>query len=164
MNEGHLARARRIVGFLTKFKHAALRHRAKCPDCSHLKPQACDWDATPHGDIHEETPADAPEPLGLPAITTSWVDANLCHDFITGRAVTGTVHAVNQTIIDSHSKKQNTVETSTCGSEFVAARTATDQIIDLRLTFDVSEHPSAVRQCLVTMNPLSRVAPYLTPN
>ena len=44
------------------------------------------------------------------------------------------MHAVNQTIIDFCSKKQNTVETSTYGSEFVAARTATDQIIDLRLT------------------------------
>ena len=49
----------------------------------------------------------------------------------TGRAVTGIAHAANQTIIDFYSKKQNTVETSTYGSEFVAARTATDQIIDL---------------------------------
>ena len=30
--------------------------------------------------------------------------------------------------------KQNTCDTSACGSEFVAARTATDQVIDLRLT------------------------------
>ena len=44
------------------------------------------------------------------------------------------VHAVNQTVLDFCSKKQNTVETSAYGSEFVAARTATDQIIDLRLT------------------------------
>ena len=41
---------------------------------------------------------------------------------------------INQTMIDFTSKKQNTVETSTHGSEFVAARTATDQVIDLRLT------------------------------
>ena len=41
---------------------------------------------------------------------------------------------VNQTIIDSFSKKQNTVETSTYGSEFVAARTAVEQIMDLRLS------------------------------
>ena len=41
---------------------------------------------------------------------------------------------INQTVIDFYSKKQNTVETSTYGSEFVAARTATEQILDLRLT------------------------------
>ena len=92
------------------------------------------WDSTPHGSVREEVPTGAPDPLGLPVITTTWVDANLYHDFLTGRAVTGVVHAVNQTVLDFCSKKQNTVETSTCGSEFVAARTATDQIIDLRLT------------------------------
>ena len=63
----------------------------------------------------------------------TWVDANLYHDFLTGRSVTGVIHLVNQTMIDFYSKKQNTVETSTYGSEFVAARTATEQIIDLIL-------------------------------
>ena len=48
--------------------------------------------------------------------------------------MTGIIHLVNQTMIDFYSKKQNTVETSTHGSEFVAARTATEQVIDLRLT------------------------------
>ena len=47
-------------------------------------------------------------------ITTTWVDANLYHDFMTGRSVTGIVHVINQTMINFFSKKQNTVETSTC--------------------------------------------------
>jgi hypothetical protein len=41
---------------------------------------------------------------------------------------------LNQTVVDSYSKLQATVETATFGSEYVAARTATEQIIDLRLT------------------------------
>ena len=36
--------------------------------------------------------------------------------------------------IQWYSKKQGTIETATYGSEFVAARIATEQIIDLRLT------------------------------
>jgi hypothetical protein len=56
------------------------------------------------------------------------------HDMLSGRAVTGVLHFVNQTPIDWYSKKQPTVETATYGSEFVAARTAVDQIIDLRIT------------------------------
>ena len=56
------------------------------------------------------------------------------HDMITGRAVTGFLHLLNKTPIDWFSKKQSTVETATYGSEFVAARTATEQIMDLRLT------------------------------
>ena len=41
---------------------------------------------------------------------------------------------INQTPIDWFSKLQSTVETVTFGSEFVAARTCTEQIMDLRLT------------------------------
>ena len=48
--------------------------------------------------------------------------------------MTGVLHFLNQTPIDWYSKKQGTVETATYGSEFVAARTATDQVHDLRLT------------------------------
>ena len=41
---------------------------------------------------------------------------------------------MNHTPIDSYSKRQATVETATYGSEFVASKTATGQIIDLRHT------------------------------
>jgi hypothetical protein len=46
----------------------------------------------------------------------------------------GILHFVNQTPVEWFSKRQNTVETATYGSEFVVARTATEQIIDLRYT------------------------------
>jgi hypothetical protein len=36
--------------------------------------------------------------------------------------------------MDWYSKKQATVETATFGSEFIAARTTIDQIIDLQMT------------------------------
>ena len=53
---------------------------------------------------------------------------------LTGRSVMGILHLVNQTPIDWFSKKQATIETATHGSEFVAARTCVEQIIDLRTT------------------------------
>jgi len=56
------------------------------------------------------------------------------HDMATGKSVTGILHWLNQTPIDWYSKKQATVETATYGSEFVAARTCVEQIIDLRCT------------------------------
>ena len=62
------------------------------------------------------------------------MDANLNHCLATGRSVTGSLHFVNHTPIDSYSKRQATVETATYGSEFVASKTATEQIIDLRHT------------------------------
>ena len=74
-------------------------------------------------------PDDIPPPLGNPVTLTSYTDANLYHDIITGRSVTGILHLINKTPFDWYSKKQNTVETATYGSEFTAARLAVDQII-----------------------------------
>ena len=62
------------------------------------------------------------------------MDANLHHDLATGKAVTAALHFLNQTPIDAYTKRQSIVETTTYGSEFVAARTAVDQIIDIRTT------------------------------
>ena len=55
-----------------------------------------------------------------------YVDANLHHDQVTGRAVTACLHLVDATPSDWHTKRQATVETATIESEFLAARIATD--------------------------------------
>ena len=87
------------------------------------------------GDVHERLPDDAPPPKGKPVTFTHYFDANLMFDLLTGRSVTGIIHIVNQTPFDWYCKKQATSETATYGSEFVAARTCTEQIIDIRTTF-----------------------------
>ncbi len=63
----------------------------------------------------------------------SYVDANLYHDMISGKAVTGILHLFNKTPVDSFSKLQSTAETAMFGSEYVATKTCTEQIIELRL-------------------------------
>ena len=63
-----------------------------------------------------------------------YVEANLHHDQVTGRAATACLHIVNATPSHCHTKRQATAETATFGSEFVAARIAPDQILDLRYT------------------------------
>jgi hypothetical protein len=93
-----------------------------------------DWEYTVYKGAKEIIPKDVPLPLGKEVDTITFHDANLYHDFITGRSVTGIIHFINRTPIDWYSKKQNTVETSTYGSEYVAARIAAEQIIDLRNT------------------------------
>ena len=62
------------------------------------------------------------------------MDASLHHCLATGKSLTGCKHYVNKTPIDWYSKMQATVETTTYGSEFVASKTASEQIIDSRLT------------------------------
>ena len=53
--------------------------------------------------------------------TVHYVDANLHHDLVTGRAVIAILHMVNGTPTDWYSKRQATVEAATYGSEFVAS-------------------------------------------
>jgi hypothetical protein len=84
--------------------------------------------------VSEVELTDACEPLGKYVTLTHYVDANLCHYLITGCSVTGILHLVNKTPIDWYSKKQATVETATYGSEYVAAGTCVEQVMDLRLT------------------------------
>ena len=61
-----------------------------------------------------------------------FVNANLYHDIVTGRLVTGIHDLTNKTPIDRYSKKQGTVKTATFGSKFAATQTCTEQIIDLQ--------------------------------
>ena len=99
---------------------------------SDLPDNEYDWERRVYGKVREQTPEDAPVPKGKPVVTTTYKDANLYHDLATGRAVSGVLHFLNQTPIEWFSKKQATVETSTYGSEFAAARLAIQQIAGLR--------------------------------
>ena len=105
-------------------RHACIRFRTDRPNLSDLPPDPQDWSQGPYGHVQEEIPPNAPRPLGKPVDTITYVDANLYHDLTTGRSVTGILHFLNKTPMDWFSKKQNTVATSTYGSEFVAARIA----------------------------------------
>ncbi|GAX11913.1 hypothetical protein FisN_UnNu034 [Fistulifera solaris] len=131
---GHMDRVKRIYGYLYKFRHSAIRVDVSEPDYSTLPTVVHDWDYSVYAGAEEMIPHDVPEPLGKPVLTTTYVDANLYHDMLTGKSVTGILHMINNTPYEWYSKKQATVETATYGSEFSAARTAVEQITDLRLT------------------------------
>ena len=130
--EGHLARAKHVYGYIRSQPDGAIRVRTGLPDYSELPYKDHDWDYSVYGSVEETIPSDAPEPLGKEVILSTYVDANLYHDMVTGRALTGVLHFVNGTPVEWFSKRQATVETATYGSEFVAAKIATEQVIDLR--------------------------------
>jgi hypothetical protein len=131
---GHLTRVQRVYGWLKGHSSGAIRIRTDKPDYSNLPERHFDWANSCYRGAHEDIPSNAPEPKGKSVVTTSFYDANLYHDLISGRSVTGIIHLLNQTPIDWFSKLQTTVATATFGSEYVASRTCVEQIIDLRLT------------------------------
>ena len=133
--QGHMDRVKRIHGYLSKMRHATVRIRTELPDFSNVPEKHYDWEYSVYKGAKELIPEDCPPPRGKSARFSSYVDANLLHDLISGKSVTGILHFANKTPIDWFTKLQSTVETATYGSEFSAARTCTDQIIDLRCTF-----------------------------
>ncbi len=78
---------------------------------------------------------DIPEPKGKYVTLSHYFDVSLNHDMVTGILVTAILHFLNQTPMDWYLKKQATIETDTFGSEFIAARTTINQIVDLRMIF-----------------------------
>jgi hypothetical protein len=65
---------------------------------------------------------------------TAIVDASHASDLITRRSVTGYILFIGITPIKWYSKRQNTVETSTYGSELVAMRIALEALLEMRYT------------------------------
>jgi hypothetical protein len=128
-------RLKRIYGYLKRNPDGAIRFRTGIPDHESREPPVkYDWINSVYGPNPEELPTNMPPPLGNMFRTTTYEDANLVHCLVTGRSMSGIIHLVNQTPIQWFCKKQNVVETSTYGSEFMVARQATEQIMDLRYT------------------------------
>ena len=132
--EGHLERIKRVFGYLRKQPDARIRFRTGIPKNEDLfEVPRHDWMYSVYGTAEEEH-GNLPPPRGKAVRLTTFVDANLMHCKVTGKSCTGILHMLNQTPIEWFSKRQNTVETATYGSEFVAARQATEQIMDIRYT------------------------------
>ena len=96
---GHLERLKKIVGYLANLPHGALRFRLHEPDYSNLPHKEYDWQRTVYRGAKEEIPHDIPEPKGKHVTTSTYVDANLHHDQVTGKAVTACLHMVNANTI-----------------------------------------------------------------
>ena len=85
-----------------------------------------------YADAKEELPPNAPEARGKPVQINCFVDSDHAGDRTTRRSHTGIIIYLNTAPISWYSKKQTTVESSTFGSEFVALRLSSEQIISLR--------------------------------
>jgi len=131
---GHLNAAKRVLGYLREFPHGKIMMDPRPFDFAHLSHKINDFETWKeyYPDAKEELPEDIPFGNGSEAQITCFVDADHAHDVVTRRSVTGLILFVNQTPVKWFSKRQSTVETSTYGSELVAARLAMEAIIEMR--------------------------------
>ena len=70
----------------------------------------------------EQLPARMPKPLGNLVTISAFVDANYAGNVVMRRSHTGIIIFVQNAPIIWFSKRQNTVESASFGSEFVALR------------------------------------------
>jgi len=87
---------------------------------------------TIYRDAIEDLPDNAPEALGKPIQLNVYSDADHAGNKVTRRSQTGILIYANMAPMIWFSKRQNTVESSTFGSEFIALRIATEKVKSFR--------------------------------
>ena len=85
-----------------------------------------------YGDLEEELPPNMPEPRGNVVRISAFVNANHAGNVFTCRSHSGIIIFVQNASIICFSKRQNTVEAETFGSDFVALRICKELIVALR--------------------------------
>ena len=135
---GHLIQAIHIFKYLDIHKQSFLRfdptyldldnpvEANNNPDCKRRAMRKF------YPDAKEAIPPNCPEPRGKPVQINCFVDSDHAGNVVTRRSQTGILVYLNMAPIFWYSKKQNTVESSTFSSEFVALRIASEKVISLR--------------------------------
>jgi hypothetical protein len=132
---GHLESAKRVLGYLKKYPdHRILLNPNKIGLTAAVE-KFTEYDSWRefYPEAREEIPDGIPEAIKDKEVqVTIMVDADHAHCEVTRRSVTGILVYINSTPVRWYSKMQKTVETSTYGSELVAARIATDIAMEFR--------------------------------
>ena len=129
--EGHLQQVFHLFAYLKHHKRSRMVFDDTEPVFDESSFKVCDW-AEFYPEAEEAIPHNTPEARGNGVVTSAFVDADHAGCKATRRSHTGVFVYVNKAPIMWYSKRQNTVETSTFGSEFCAMKTAIDIIEGVR--------------------------------
>ena len=129
--EGHLDAAFHLFAYLKSHKRSRIVFDDSFMSESNTSFPEFDW-VPFYADAREEIPPNMPEPLGKPVHITIFCDSDHAADKVTRRSRTGLLIFINRAPIDWSSKRQNSIETSTFGSEFTALKHATEKAKGLR--------------------------------
>ena len=128
---GHLEQLYHMFGYLKANPKCKLYLDPQHPQVDKRSFQSYDWYDF-YRDAEEAVPGDMPSPRGEAVSTHCFVDSDHVGNTVTRRSQTGLLLFVNHALIVWYSKHENTVETSTFGSEFIAMKTVVEQIEVLR--------------------------------
>mmetsp|Transcript_2441 Transcript_2441/g.3428 ORF Transcript_2441/g.3428 Transcript_2441/m.3428 type:complete len:402 (+) Transcript_2441:1306-2511(+) len=131
--EGHLQTLLHIFGYLKAHHNIELVLDHMIPDFDvELQIPRKNWRHTLFVDAKEIMPDKMPPPRGLGFTMIANVDSDHTGDEITRRSCTGFIVFLNNSPIYWFSKKQNGIETSSFGSEFIAPKQCCEYICGLQ--------------------------------
>ena len=128
--DGHLEQTYHIFSYLKSHHNARLVFDPSIPALNMDSLNLPDWSSF-YGNLKENIPENMPCPKGREMVIICYVDADHATDKITRRSRTGFIIFLNSSPIYWYSKRQNSVETSSFGSDFVAMRQACEYIRSL---------------------------------
>jgi hypothetical protein len=128
---GHLEAVYHVFAYLKQHLNSTLVFDERLPAINEESFIQVDWNGF-YGTEKEELPPKMPKARGNSVRISCFVDADHAGNVVTRRSHTGILVFVNNALISWFSKRQNTVECSTFGSEFVALRIAVEQMEALR--------------------------------
>lgn len=128
---GHLEQVLHIFAYLKGHLRSSIVFDPTQPEFHDDQFENADWSEF-YTDAKEVLPPGMPEPRGNSVSMTCFVDANHAGNQVTRRSHSGIVIYVNRAPIVWYSRRQNTVEASSFGSEFIAMRIAVEMIESLR--------------------------------
>ena len=133
--QGHLEQVIHIYGYLKKYEKLTLYFDPQVPvlgDIASFDSHAPEIFKEQYRDAEEQIPSNMSIPRGRMTRTTAYVDASHDANKMTRRSHTGFILFINRAPIMWYSKRQNTVESSTFSSEFIALKTCMESIVALR--------------------------------
>ena len=116
--EGHLQQVYHIFAYLKNKHNSRIAFDPTYPDINYKNFEMKDW-TNVYGDVKEEVPENAPEPVGNPFVMRAYVDADYAGEKLTRRSRTGYIIFLNMAPIYWYSKRHAGIETSSFGSEFL---------------------------------------------
>ena len=125
---GHLEQLYHMFGYLKANPKQKLYLDPQHPQVDERSFQSYDWYDF-YRDAKEAVPGDIPPPRGESVSTHCFVDSDHVGNTVTRSSQTGLLLFVNHAPIVWYSKRQNTVETCTFGSEFIAMKTAVEILV-----------------------------------
>ena len=130
--EGHLAQVYHIFAYLRKYHNSEMVFDPSDPVINESEFERQDWTPSEFGHAQvEELPGNMPEPRGFGFIMRAKVDTDHAADTVTRRSRTGFLVYLNSAPIYWSSKNQNSVESSSFGSESIAMKQCCEYLCGL---------------------------------